>query len=150
MPFLLWEVFPSRWIAGASIFVRRRFKNAWALLRGWGPVAINPRGWEAVDRNPQKNHGWYSDLRTWRKYATEWGDWHPSPITMATSNVVALHVALEQLMQEGIETRLARYRALAMRLRAGLQPFGIPAIYPRRGDDARAYRGVLPRGCLKR
>jgi alanine-glyoxylate transaminase/serine-glyoxylate transaminase/serine-pyruvate transaminase len=88
---------------------------------GLGPVAINSRGWEAVDRNPQKNHGWYSDLRTWRKYATEWGDWHPSPITMATSNVVALHVALEQLMQEGIETRLARYRALAIRLRAGLQ-----------------------------
>ncbi|HTX79917.1 MAG TPA: aminotransferase class V-fold PLP-dependent enzyme, partial [Longilinea sp.] len=97
---------------------------------GLGPVAINARGWEAVDRDPNKNHGWYSDLRTWRKYATEWGDWHPSPITMATSNVVALHTALEQLMQEGIEPRLARYRTLALRLRAGLRRLGYQLFTP--------------------
>jgi len=97
---------------------------------GLGPLAINSRGWEAVDRDPNKNHGWYSDLRTWRKYATEWGDWHPSPITMATSNVVALHAALEQLMQEGIETRLARYRTLALRLRAGLRRLGYRLFTP--------------------
>jgi alanine-glyoxylate transaminase/serine-glyoxylate transaminase/serine-pyruvate transaminase len=49
---------------------------------------------------------------------------------MATSNVVALHVALEQLMQEGIETRLARYRALAMQLRAGLRRLGYRLFTP--------------------
>jgi alanine-glyoxylate transaminase/serine-glyoxylate transaminase/serine-pyruvate transaminase len=97
---------------------------------GLGPVAVNARGWEAIDRNPQKNHGWYSDLRTWRKYAIEWGDWHPSPITMATSNVVALHAALEQLMQEGIETRLARYKSLALRLRGGLRRLGYRLFTP--------------------
>ena len=49
---------------------------------------------------------------------------------MATSNVVALHAALEQLMQEGIETRLARYRTLALRLRAGLRRLGYRLFTP--------------------
>jgi len=97
---------------------------------GLAPVAVGPRGWQSIDRQPMKAHGWYGDLRVWRWYATEWGDWHPSPITMATNNIRALSVALSQLMDEGIEARLARYRKMAIRLRAGLERLGLSPFTP--------------------
>jgi alanine-glyoxylate transaminase / serine-glyoxylate transaminase / serine-pyruvate transaminase len=97
---------------------------------GLAPVAVAQRGWQAIDRNPHKGHGWYGDLRVWQHYAVDWGDWHPTPITMATNNVVALHTSLESLMAEGIESRMERYRCLAMRLRDGLRRIGLQVFTP--------------------
>ncbi len=97
---------------------------------GLAPLAVGERGWEYIDRNPQKNHGWYTDLRIWRQYATEWADWHPFPVTMATNNVMALHTSLEQLLEEGIPQRLEHYRQLALRLRSGLRRIGMLPFTP--------------------
>ncbi len=99
---------------------------------GLSPVAVGPRGWEVIDRNPDKGHGFYSDLRILRHFATspEWKDWHPYPVTMATSNIVALHTSLEALAKEGIPARLDRYRTLALRLRAGLRRLGMLPLTP--------------------
>ena len=93
---------------------------------GLSPIAISQKAWKVIDQKPVKNHGWYSDLRTWRKYATEWADWHPTPVTMPVNNIAALNVALKQLMEEGIENRYQRYRSLAKRLRSGLSSIGMP------------------------
>jgi alanine-glyoxylate transaminase / serine-glyoxylate transaminase / serine-pyruvate transaminase len=97
---------------------------------GVAPVAIGPRMWEIIDRNPNKHHGWYTDLRVWRQYAIDWGDWHPSPVTMPVNNIKALRVSLEQLLAEGIENRLERYRQLALRLRDGLRQIDMPPFTP--------------------
>jgi alanine-glyoxylate transaminase/serine-glyoxylate transaminase/serine-pyruvate transaminase len=97
---------------------------------GLSPVAVSPRAWEIIDREPNKGHGWYLDLRVWRDYADKWGDWHPFPITMATNNVMALQTSLKALLAEGIETRMARYRRLALRLREGLREVGMPPFTP--------------------
>jgi alanine-glyoxylate transaminase/serine-glyoxylate transaminase/serine-pyruvate transaminase len=92
---------------------------------GLAPVAVGKNAWSAIDRNPNKAHGWYTDLKTWRKYQTEWGDWHPSPVTMPTNNIYALRASLDELLAEGISTRLERYRKLALKLRAGFRKVGI-------------------------
>lgn len=97
---------------------------------GLAPVAVGPRGWEVINRNPYKSHGWYGDLRVWKWYTENWGDWHPFPITQATNNIAALRVSLEQLLEEGIENRLARYRSLALRLRRGLRRIGLKPFTP--------------------
>ena len=97
---------------------------------GIGPAAVSPFGWEVIDRNPNKGHGWYSDLRVWRWYKDNWADWHPFPITMATNNIAALRVSLGQLLDEGIAQRLERYRCLALRLRAGLRRIGMTPFTP--------------------
>lgn len=93
---------------------------------GLSPIAVSQKAWKVIDRKPDKQHGWYSDLRTWRKYGTEWADWHPTPVTMPVNNIAALHVALRQLMEEGIENRFQRYKNLAMKLRKGLKDIGMP------------------------
>ena len=97
---------------------------------GLAPVAISQRAWDEIDRRPEKLHGWFSDLRMWRKYLQEWGDWHPTPVTFSSNILMALNVALHQLKGEGIETRLERYRSLAYRLRAGLSRIGLALYTP--------------------
>jgi len=97
---------------------------------GLAPVAVSQKGWECIDRSNEKAHGWYSNLQIWRKYAQEWGDWHPTPVTISVNNVDALLVALEMLITEGIEKRIHRYQALAMRLRNGMRESGLIPFTP--------------------
>lgn len=97
---------------------------------GLSPIAVSQRAWKSINTLPPKNHGWYSDLRTWKKYATEWSDWHPTPVTMPVNNIAALNVALKQLMEEGIENRYQRYRNLAIQLRQGLACIGMLPMTP--------------------
>lgn len=97
---------------------------------GLAPVAIGSRGWDFIDRNPKNDHGWYLNLRVWRQYAHEWADWHPFPITMATSNVVALRTSLDNLLTEGIEERINRFTSLALYLREGLRKLGMEPFTP--------------------
>jgi alanine-glyoxylate transaminase/serine-glyoxylate transaminase/serine-pyruvate transaminase len=96
---------------------------------GLAPVAVGSRGWQAVDRYPSKTCGFYTNLAIWRKYAEEW-KWHPSPITMAVNNVRALRTSLDQLLDEGIENRLERYKQLALHLRSGLRKIGMQPFTP--------------------
>jgi alanine-glyoxylate transaminase / serine-glyoxylate transaminase / serine-pyruvate transaminase len=102
---------------------------------GVAPVAVGPGAWQWIDRDPARRHGWYTDLKVWRQFSIDWGDWHPSPVTMPVNNVRALRVSLEQLLAEGIECRLERYRQLALRLRQGLREVGMPPFTP---DDMMA------------
>ena len=43
---------------------------------------------------------------------------------MAVNNLISLRTSLDQLLAEGIENRLERYRQLALQLRAGLRRIG--------------------------
>lgn len=99
-------------------------------IPGLAPVAISPKGWKMIDRSSAKAHSWYTNLQIHRKYAKEWGDWHPTPVTMPSNNVTALLVALEQLIEEGIENRVTRFRNLALQLRKGLREAGMEPYTP--------------------
>ena len=120
-------------------------------LPGLAPVSVSPRAWKLIDRPGEIGHGWYTNLRTWREFATEWGDWHPTPVTMPVNLVNGLLVSLEQLIAEGISSRMARYQSLAIQLRNGLREAGMPpftndedlnpvltAAYPPEGIDSGA------------
>ncbi|MDP2964637.1 MAG: alanine--glyoxylate aminotransferase family protein [Pelolinea sp.] len=97
---------------------------------GLAPVSISPKAWKMIDRFEEKAHGWYTNLQVWREYAHEWGDWHPTPVTMPVSIANGLLVSLEQLLTEGIDTRMRRYKALALQLRAGLREAGMQPFTP--------------------
>lgn len=96
---------------------------------GVAPVAVGPRGWEAVERAPH-HHGWYLNLSTWREHAHKWADFHPFPVTMATNIVVALNRSLQNLLAVGMENRLAYYRELALYLRTSLRQAGFEPFTP--------------------
>ncbi len=88
-------------------------------------ISISARAADAIARR-QAKRGWYLDLKTWQWYAREWGDWHPTPVTMPTSNINALHYSLQTLLEEGIEARYAQYRTAARAVRTGLRALGCP------------------------
>ncbi|MFW6198262.1 MAG: pyridoxal-phosphate-dependent aminotransferase family protein [Acidobacteriota bacterium] len=96
---------------------------------GLAAISVSPQAWRAIDANPH-HRSWYLDLRTWRAYDTEWADWHPYPTTVPTGLVYALDVALELILEEGLENRLERTRAAAWRVRSGLREMGFEMFVP--------------------
>ncbi|MFP4344118.1 MAG: pyridoxal-phosphate-dependent aminotransferase family protein [Anaerolineales bacterium] len=90
---------------------------------GLALLSISPRAWEQIEAR-EAPRGWYLDLKTWRWYEENWGDWHPSPVTMPTSNLYALHESLITLLEEGVERRYAEYRRAAQAVRRGLEALG--------------------------
>jgi aspartate aminotransferase-like enzyme len=91
---------------------------------GLAGITVSPEAWTVIDANPD-TRCWYLDLRTWRRYDTEWADWHPYPTTVPSGLVAALDVSLTKILeQEGLETRIARTAAAARRTREGLRELG--------------------------
>ena len=99
---------------------------------GLAPVAVSPRAWEAMDRRADSPRSFYLDLKLWREFACEpeWASWHPFPVTMPTTLVLALRAALQALTAEGISNRAAYYWQLGKRLRTGLTELGMPPLVP--------------------
>jgi alanine-glyoxylate transaminase/serine-glyoxylate transaminase/serine-pyruvate transaminase len=93
---------------------------------GLAPVAVSAKAWSRIEANTRVacHPGWYLNLQVWRHYLENWGDWHPTPITMPTSTVLALNTALDCLQAEGLKGRILRYREAATSLRAGLRELG--------------------------
>jgi alanine-glyoxylate transaminase/serine-glyoxylate transaminase/serine-pyruvate transaminase len=97
---------------------------------GLGPIAISPRAWKIMESKPDRAHGWYLDLETWRRFADEWGRWHPHPVTVATNNIYALRAGLLTLLKEGVDQRIERYTEMAIRLRNGIRKLGMEPLTP--------------------
>ena len=97
---------------------------------GLAPVAVSQRAWDIMASKPQRNHGWYLNLQTWQQHATDWKDWHPFPVTMATNNVLALRAGLRSLLAEGLAQRYRRYGELACQLREGIKRLGLQLFAP--------------------
>ncbi|HKZ54458.1 MAG TPA: alanine--glyoxylate aminotransferase family protein [Anaerolineales bacterium] len=91
---------------------------------GLAPVAVSRRAWEIMERKGEFPAGWYLNLRIWRKYAQEWGEWHPFPVTLPTNIVLAFRAALDRLLEEGLEAHMSRYREAAQFVRTGLRELG--------------------------
>ncbi len=85
-------------------------------------VAVSNAAWEQISRS--SSPGWYLNLRTWRRFADEWADWHPYPVTLPISLLFALKKSLENILDEGLEERFARHARMAALLRTGLQNLG--------------------------
>jgi alanine-glyoxylate transaminase/serine-glyoxylate transaminase/serine-pyruvate transaminase len=96
---------------------------------GLSLLSVSDRAWEAVAARTS-SCGWYTDLKTWKWYADNWADWHPTPVTMPTSNLYALHHSLAQFLAEGIDARQAAYAAAAKAVRAGLRALGFEMLVP--------------------
>jgi alanine-glyoxylate transaminase/serine-glyoxylate transaminase/serine-pyruvate transaminase len=91
---------------------------------GLALVAVGTGGWQAIDRKQGAHSGWYLNLHTWRQYEQTWGDWHPYPVTLPTNLILALNVALNQLLEETLEGRIRRYAGVAKLVRRELEKRG--------------------------
>jgi alanine-glyoxylate transaminase / serine-glyoxylate transaminase / serine-pyruvate transaminase len=99
-------------------------------LPGVGFISVSPRAWELVDSHPGTGHGWYLNLRTWRKYAAEWGSWHPSPVTLPVNNILAVLTSMRRIVKYGIEAHFARYTHASQVVRGALTDLGFEMYIP--------------------
>ncbi len=93
-------------------------------LPGIGFISTSPRAWELVDSQPQKAHGWYLNLSTWRQYSREWGSWHPTPVTLPTNIILALRTSLLKISKMGLEAHFEKYQQASQAVRRGLRQLG--------------------------
>jgi aspartate aminotransferase-like enzyme len=89
-----------------------------------GFITVSPRAWKLVDSHSQTHHGWFLNLKTWREYATEWGSWHPTPVTLPTNIILALRTSLRKIMDMGLEAHFEKYRLASRTVRQGLRSIG--------------------------
>jgi len=88
------------------------------------PLSVSQRAWEVIDSKPNRGHGWYLNLDTWREYVESWGDWHPHPTTVPTHNILALRASLQRILSGGLQDHYAKHVQAAERVRAGLREMG--------------------------
>lgn len=99
-------------------------------LPGLGFISVGPRAWELMDRRPSLGHGWYLNLRTWRKYAVEWGSWHPTPVTVPVNNVLAVLTSLRRISRDGLHAHFAKYLRASQTVRRELGALGFEMFVP--------------------
>lgn len=97
---------------------------------GIGFISVGPRAWELFERSAVTGHGWYLNLGVWRKYAREWGTWHPSPVTLPVNNVLAVRTSMRRIVAGGLETHFARYTRASQVMRQGLENLGFEMFVP--------------------
>jgi len=92
------------------------------LAPGLAPLAVSAEAWARIESN--QSPGWYLNLRTWKRFATEWGDSHPHPVTMPTGLMRALQMSLDAILAEGLESCWEHHRRMAELMRRGLRELG--------------------------
>ncbi len=89
---------------------------------GLSPITLSERAMERIRRRKRKVQSWYLDLSMLASY---WGServyHHTAPVNM----LYGLHEALGLVLEEGLEPRFARHRAMHELLRDGLADMGI-------------------------
>jgi len=119
---------------------------------GLAPVTFSAAALEVMNQRRTKVQSWYLDLSMIRKY---WGGervyHHTAPINMS----YALYEALRIVVEEGLETRIARHARNHRALKAGLEAMGMSYIperslttlnavrVPKGAHDARVRRRLL-------
>lgn len=127
---------------------------------GIAPIGVSARAWEAMEDRDHKLAGWYLNLKTWRRYATDWGTWHPTPTTMPTNSVIALAKAVDLIMARGLSAHQAHFVKAASRVREGLRELNFEmvvadehasplttAVWSRDGMDVHDYTEWMRREC---
>ncbi len=89
---------------------------------GMSLIAVSPRAWAAIDRNPVAPRGSFLSLLDWRDR------WHGSgrfPYTPSVSDVYGLEAACDLFLEEGREAVFARHEMAARICRAGIAAMGL-------------------------
>ncbi len=86
-------------------------------------VAVSEGGYAAMPPR-ERIPGWYHNLRVWKDAITEWGAWHPYPVTLPVNLFYALKAALDEIIEEGLGECFARHRATGEHVRRRLREMG--------------------------
>lgn len=95
-------------------------QKAYMIPPGLGFVAVSPKAWEAY--KTAKLPRYYLDLGKYRKSTAK----NTTPFTPPVNLIVALHITLGMMKEEGLAAIFARHQRLMNATRAGIQGLNLP------------------------
>lgn len=95
---------------------------------GLAVVCLNDAGKQAIAHRSFSASSWFLDIAVWDKYRTEWGAWHPHPVTMPTNIVLALASSVKRIAEFGRNEWIEARADLAKRCREGLAELGLSPV----------------------
>lgn len=99
-------------------------QKALELPPGLAPVAVGERAWKYMESRKNRRVPFILDFMEWRNAFIDQHDFHPQPVTGATTMLYALDWVVDRITEEGMENRQERFRAAGMRLKKGMAEFG--------------------------
>ncbi|MBN1294043.1 MAG: alanine--glyoxylate aminotransferase family protein [Candidatus Latescibacteria bacterium] len=104
-------------VAGAS-------QKCLELPPGLAPVAVGKRAWEYMETMKNRRVPYILDFQAWKRAYIDQFEWHPQPVTGATTMLYALDWVIDNIIEEGLENRQERFRSAGQRLKAGMAELG--------------------------
>jgi pyridoxamine---pyruvate transaminase len=96
---------------------------------GMSLVTVSPRAWEAMESNPGAPRGSFLSLLDWKHKWIDGGR-VAFPYTPSVSDVNAVHAALSEVLEDGVDASVARHARAARATRAGARALGLE-LWPR-------------------
>ncbi len=87
-------------------------------------VSVSDRAWEVIENNDTKNY--YLNLASYGKSLKK----KTTPFTPSVSLIYGLRVAIQELLEEGLENRLRHYRRMSGACRAAVKGMNLNLLPP--------------------
>jgi pyridoxamine---pyruvate transaminase len=101
---------------------------------GMSLISVSAAAWEAMERNPNAPRGSFLSLLDWKE---RWVDTDRTKFlyTPSVVDVNGVDSVVDQVLEEGLDSCIARHQTAARAVRAGAQAMGLE-LWPRREDYA--------------
>lgn len=95
-------------------------------------MSVSERAWERIRANPSAPRASYLSMLDWKEQWLEAGKF---PFTPSVTDVYGVEAAVDELLEEGLESSIARHARTAAACRAGVRAMGLE-IWPRSDEIA--------------
>ncbi|MFA6471487.1 MAG: aminotransferase class V-fold PLP-dependent enzyme, partial [Candidatus Latescibacterota bacterium] len=128
-------------VAGAS-------QKCLELPPGLAPVAVGKRALDYMDRMTNRRVPFVLDFKSWKNAYIDQYDWHPQPVTGATTMLYALDWVVDKIITEGLVNRQERFRAAGNRLKKGMAELGFKTVADPRYASPVVSDFIMPEGIM--
>ena len=97
-------------------------------------MSVSDRAWERIHANPAAPRASYLSMLDWKE---QWLEGDKFPFTPSVSDVYGVEAALDELLEEGLESSISRHARTAAACRAGVRAMGLE-LWPRSDEIAAA------------
>jgi pyridoxamine---pyruvate transaminase len=97
-------------------------------------MSVSERAWERIRANPAAPRSSYLSMLDWKE---QWLDGDKFPFTPSVTDVYGVEAAVDELLDEGLESSISRHARTAAACRAGVRAMGLE-LWPRSEEIASA------------
>jgi pyridoxamine---pyruvate transaminase len=101
---------------------------------GMSLMTVSEAAWERIRANPAAPRGSFLSMLDWKE---QWIDGDKFPFTPSVSDLNGVEAAADELLEEGLETSIARHERSAAACRGGIRAMGLE-LWPRSDEIAAA------------